>query len=270
MTVDAEVHFWKYGKTTGSPMIRNNKMFHEDYLPPQVSLNMQRNEVDACIVAAAEPAEVESRFLSELALTNPVIRGVIGWIDFKDKNASEKIAEFSSYTAIKGYRLDIGGEDYSFLHPVMQQLAQRNYVLDLNLSSNTRSAPLNEWTKSFPDQSFVLEQCGNPDTKQAPSPEWTAQIRQLAKNQNLYCKVSGLFTLGRWQNWRPADFYPFLDILFESFGPERLLYASDWPFILLSGSYVQWKSLLRKFTEKLKPEERENFFGENARRIYHL
>ena len=82
--------------------------------------------------------------------------------------------------------------------------------------------------------------------------------------------MSGLFTLAKWQNWRPADFYPFLDILFESFGPGRLLYASDWPFILLSGSYVQWKSLLGKFTENLKPEEKERFFGENARRIYHL
>ncbi len=269
MTVDAEVHFWKYGKNAGSPIIRNNKMFHEDYLPEKISLNLQRNEVDACI-AAAGPNEVETRFLSELALTHPLIRGVIGWIDLLDKKASEKITGLSSYTAIKGYKLDAGGENYSLLHPVMQQLAQHNYVLDLNIFPNINSAPLNEWISSFPDQSFVLEQCGNPDPKQAPSTEWTAQIRQLAKNKNLCCKVSGLFTLAKWQNWRPADFYPFLDILFESFGPGRLLYASDWPFILLSGSYVQWKSLLGKFTEYLKAEEKENFFGENARRIYHL
>jgi L-fuconolactonase len=114
----------------------------------------------------------------------------------------------------------------------------------------------------------MLEQCGNPDAKQPPAAAWIQQITQLAKNQNLACKVSGLFTLSVWKSWKPADFYPFLDILFEAFGPNRLLYASDWPFILLSGSYVQWKSLLEKYTEQMKEEERENFFGKNAERWY--
>ena len=117
MTIDAEVHFWKYSKNSGAPMIRNNKMLHEDYLPEKISLNLQRNEVDACIAAAAGPDEVETRFLSELALTHPLIRGVIGWIDLLDKKADEKITEFSFYKAIKGYKLDAGGENYSLLHP---------------------------------------------------------------------------------------------------------------------------------------------------------
>lgn len=269
MTIDAEVHFWKYGKATGAPLIRNNKMLQEDYLPSRLSLNLQRNLVDAGVAVTAEPAEVETRFLSELTLTHPVIRGVIGWIDLKDKNAAKKIAELSSYTAIKGFKTGFSG-DLLWLQRVMETLAQYNYTLDLKLSANTKTAQLNDWILSFPDQSFILEQCGNPDTKQPPTTEWIQQIKQLAKNQNLYCKVSGLFTLGNWKTWRPADFYPFLDIIFESFGPNRLLYASDWPFILLSGSYVQWKSLLEKYTERLNEEERENFFGENARRIYHL
>lgn len=245
-------------------------MLKEDFLPSQLSLNLKRNQVDACVAVAAEPAEVETRFLSELALTHPSICGVIGWIDFQDKKAGEKIAEISSYTAIKGYKYYDTGENHSFIQPVMQTLAEYNYTLDLDLSANTVTDSVNEWIGSFPNQSFVLEQCGNPDAKQSPATEWTQQIRQLAKNKNLYCKVSGLFTLGNWKSWRPADFYPFLEILFESFGPDRLLYASDWPFILLSGAYVQWKSLLEKFSEQLKPEEKENFFGENARRLYHL
>ncbi len=270
MTFDAEVHFWKYGKATGVPLIRNNKMLQEDYLPSGISLNLQRNQVDACVAVAAEPAEVETRFLSELALTHPVIRGVIGWIDLQDRNAVEKIAGLSSYTAIKGFKLDSSGVDFSSLQPVMELMVQYSYSLDLKLSPNTNTPQLNDWIRSNPDQYFVLGQCGNPDTKHPPSTEWIQQIKQLAKNQNLFCKVSGLFTPGNWKSWKPADFYPFLDTLFEAFGPNRLLYASDWPFILLSGSYVQWKSLMEKYTEHLKPEEKENFFGENAQRIYHL
>lgn len=269
MTIDAEVHFWKYGKATGSMLIRNNKMLHQDYLPSGIALNLQRNQVDACITVAAEPAEVETRFLAELALTHPVIRGVIGWIDLNEKNAADKMEELSSYTAIKGFKLDASGEDFSPPgEGVMQALARHNYVVDLKLSSHTNTPQLNDLIRSSPDQHFVLEQCGNPDAKQPPATAWIQQIVQLAKNQNLACKVSGLFTLSAWKSWKPADFYPFLDILFEAFGPNRLLYASDWPFILLSGSYVQWKSLLEKYTEQMKEEERENFFGKNAARWY--
>ena len=270
MTIDAEVHFWKYGKATGATPIRNNKIMQEDYLPSGISLNLQRNRVDACIAVAAEPAEVETRFLAELALTHPVIRAVIGWIDLKEKNAGERIEKLSAYTAIKGFKLDVSGENFFPSEDVMQALAQHSFALDLKLSSDTNTPQLNDRIRSYPDQHFVLEQCGSPDAKQPPSASWIQQIRQLAKNQNLFCKVSGLFTLSTWKSWKPADFYPFLDTLFEAFGPERLLYASDWPFILLSGSYVQWKSLLEKYTERMSEEDKENFFGKNAVRIYPL
>jgi len=72
------------------------------------------------------------------------------------------------------------------------------------------------------------------------------------------------------KSWSPKDFYPFLDILFESFGTERLLFASDWPFMLLAGIYVQWKSLIEKYMERYLPEDREKIFGENARRLYRI
>jgi L-fuconolactonase len=72
------------------------------------------------------------------------------------------------------------------------------------------------------------------------------------------------------KSWKPADFYPFLDIVFDAFEPERLLYASDWPFLLLSGIYVQWKSLLEKYMEKFTEDDRTLFFGGNAARIYRL
>ena len=270
MTIDAEVHFWKYGKATGAPLIRGNKLMQGDYLPSDISLNLQRNQVDACIAVAAEPAEVETRFLGELALTHPLIRGVIGWIDLNEKNTARKMEELSSYTAIRGFKLDASGENPFPSEEVMLVLAQHGYSLDLKLSSDTNAAQLNERIRSYPDQHFVLEQCGNPDAKQPPAAAWIQQITQLAKNQNLFCKVSGLFTLSTWKSWKPADFYPFLDILFDAFGPNRLLYASDWPFILLSGSYVQWKSLLKKYTERMNEEDKENFFGKNAARIYRL
>ena len=68
----------------------------------------------------------------------------------------------------------------------------------------------------------------------------------------------------------PQEFYPYLDVVLESFGIERILFGSDWPVVLLSGSYVQWKSLLEKYLEKLSLEDQEKIWLTNAQRFYRL
>jgi L-fuconolactonase len=87
---------------------------------------------------------------------------------------------------------------------------------------------------------------------------------------NVSCKLSGLITEAAWKEWSPGEFYPYLDVVFESFGVERLMFGSDWPVMLLSGIYVQWKSLLEKYMENFLQEEKEAVFGLNAMRIYNL
>jgi len=269
MQVDAEVYFWKHEKLIPNPLIRNNKFLQQQYLPEQILQNLHRNNMEGCLAFPSGQSELESRFLAELALTHPIIFGTIGNIDLGDVKAPEKIEAFHHYRSIRGYHLETNG-DYKIYGQVMPLLKQYQYCLDLLLTPETNISTLNSWISSYPDQYFILKDCGSPDAKQPPLNSWETSIRVLSKNKNLSCKVSGLFTLGNWKTWRPADFYPFLEILFDAFGAERLLYASDWPFLLLSGIYVQWKSLLEKFTEKYTSEERDLFFGENARRIYQL
>jgi L-fuconolactonase len=268
MHIDAEVHFWKYGKSLVSPIIRDNKLMQQDYLPEHISLSFNRNEIDGCIAVAAEPADVETRFLAELAATHPVIKAVVGWVDLYGPKAVEKIEEFQQYLPIRGYRIDIG-KDSTPSTEVMDVLKAGQYSLDIAVGADNETG-ITKWIQAYPDQSFILRDCANPDAKETPSKKWELTIRALAKNQNLTCKVSGLFTNGKGKSWKPADFYPFLEILFDSFGPDRLLYASDWPILLLNGIYVQWKSLLEKFTERMSLDDQYKFFGENAVRLYRL
>ncbi|HEY4935314.1 MAG TPA: amidohydrolase family protein [Puia sp.] len=269
MKIDAEVSFWKYEKTFNYPLIRENKLMQQQYLPEQISHNLERNGIDGCIAVVVEPAEVETRFLSELAVTHPQILAVVGWIDLYDPNAIEKIQAFQQYTHIRGYQIEIR-KDPLPAHGVMEILQENQYSLDISLSSENVPEGLSKWLRDWPDQYFILRDCAHPDTKKAPSKTWEKTIRELGKNQNLSCKLSGLFTHGNRKSWKPADFYPFLEILFESFGSERLLFASEWPFLLLAGIYVQWKSLLEKFMERFRLEDRDKFFGENAERLYRL
>ncbi|HEY9362247.1 MAG TPA: amidohydrolase family protein, partial [Chitinophagaceae bacterium] len=98
---------------------------------------------------------------------------------------------------------------------------------------------------------------------------WKVLMKELAQHKNVYCKLSGLFTQAR-MGWSAADFYPYLDVLFEAFGVKRLMFGSDWPVILLNGMYVQWKSMLEKYMENFKKEEVQKVFGGNAILFYNL
>ncbi|HXB30427.1 MAG TPA: amidohydrolase family protein [Puia sp.] len=269
MHIDSEVHFWKYGKSLLNSFIRNNKVLQQDYLPEHLDLSLNRNKIDGCIAVVSENAEVETRFLSELAATHPLISAVVGWTDMFDPKSVEKIREFRQYNHIRGYRFELSNDKYPSLQ-LMEILAENQYSLDISISTDTDMDRLSKWMNDWPDQQFILRDCANPDAKNAPSKIWASTIRELAKFQNLSCKLSGLFTKGNQKSWKPADFYPFLEILFESFGSERLLYASDWPFLLTAGIYIQWKSLIEKYMERYTIDDQDKIFGENALRIYRL
>jgi L-fuconolactonase len=269
MKIDAEVYFWKYENQFLHPLIRENKILQQQYLPEQISQSLHRNGIDGCIAATAEDAEVQTRFLAELALTHPEIRGVVGWIPLYDDKAENKVEEFKQYTSIKGYRIDAGRINL-IMPSVMDLMLTNQYSLDLSTDSKTDFPGLQNWLANYPDHTFILRDAGNPDAKKPPSKIWETNMRDLAKNQNVSCKLSGIFIHGQRKNWKPTDFYPFLEILFDVFGTDRLLFASEWPFLLLSGIYVQWKSLIEKFMERYLPEDRDKVFGENAQRIYKL
>jgi L-fuconolactonase len=125
-----------------------------------------------------------------------------------------------------------------------------------------------ELVRRFPEQPFVLDHIAKPPIMDGTLSPWREQIRELAKMPNVQCKVSGMVTEADLAAWKPADFKPFLDIVFEAFGEDRLMYGSDWPVCLKAGSYAQIYGLVVDYTRQLSAEAREKFFGGNAARFY--
>lgn len=274
MVIDSHVHFWKYDKKRFSWISNEMKLLKQDYLPEHLALSLKRNGIDGCIAVQADDAEVETRFLVELAQTHPEIKGVIGWLDPESDSFEEKLSFFSQYPIIKGWR-------YSRLHntgdylltektkEAILLLGQRGFTFDLLLHPE-QLAQASRLAASLPGQIFVLDHGGKPLIAVKEINSWKNELNQLAKNRNVFCKISGLLTETSWKNWSPADFYPYLDVLFEAFSPQRLLFGSDWPVMLLSGMYVQWKSLIEKYMENHTEEERQAVFGGNAMAVYKL
>lgn len=274
MTIDSHVHFWKFNRTRDAWITDDMKVLQQDYLPEQLSLNLKRNDVDGVVAVQANQEEVETRFLCELANTHPIIKGVVGWIDLQADDLPERLDEFSQYSIIKGYRHIVQGEPDDFLlkekfQTGIRSLRQHNYTYDILIFPRQLRAAIS-FVEAFPDQRFVIDHCAKPVIRKKEIDDWAASMRTIAQNPHVYCKLSGLLTEASWKDWSAGDFYPYLDVVFDAFGTNRLMFGSDWPVMLLSGMYVQWKSLLEKYMEKLPEEEKMKVMGENAVQFYNL
>jgi L-fuconolactonase len=272
--IDSHVHFWKYDKKTYDWIDNSMKTLQQDYLPEHLSLVAKRNNVDGVVAVQATQTEMETHFLVELAKTHSIIKGVVGWIDLQAGNIEERLRYFSQYPIIKGYRHVVQGEPLDFLarenfRRGVAALQAYNYTYDI-LIFHHQLQPAIDFVRAMPGHRFVIDHCAKPDIRRKNIAEWKTQMKEIAQFPNVCCKLSGLFTEANWKEWSAADFYPYLDVVFEAFGTDRLLFGSDWPVMLLSGIYIQWKSLLEKYMENYSPEDREKVFGINAIQFYNL
>jgi L-fuconolactonase len=124
--------------------------------------------------------------------------------------------------------------------------------------------------EKLPDQPFVVDHVAKPRIRDGELEPWATQMRELASHPNVWCKVSGLVTEADWSHWRPEDIHPYLDIVFEAFGPDRLMFGSDWPVCLLAASYRRVVRLIEDYAACIPAAARGKLFGENALRFYGL
>lgn len=274
MVLDSHVHFWKY-KADAYPWIdKNMQVLKKDYLPQDIELTLKRNNIEGCIAVQATSTELETRFLAELSNTHPVIKGVVGWTNLQANDLEKRLSDLKAYPAIKGIRHIVQEEPDDFMYngkfrSGISMLADFGFTYDI-LIYPRQLAAATDLVKAFPQQQFILDHCAKPDIAKRELEIWKSGITDLAMYPNVSCKLSGLLTEARWKDWSPADFYPYLDVVFGSFGVERVMFGSDWPVLLLSGLYVQWKSLLEKYMEQFLPEDKEKVFGLTAQRVYRV
>jgi len=122
----------------------------------------------------------------------------------------------------------------------------------------------------FPQQRFVVDHLAKPEIKNKKVDPWATQVRNMAQNKNVHSKLSGMVTEADWRFWKADDFKPYLDIVFDAFGPDRLMFGSDWPVCLLAASYAQVKQIVEDYLQARPAEEKEKIFGVNAIRFYRL
>jgi L-fuconolactonase len=145
------------------------------------------------------------------------------------------------------------------------------YRLSFDLCIRHRQAPyIIELVRRCPDTTFILDHLGKPDIRQGLLDPWQAHMRKLAEMPNVACKISGMVTEADYAGWQPADLEPFIAVVLEAFGEERVLFGSDWPVALLASSYRRWVETLEDLTAGLSISARRKLWAENANHLYRM
>src|SRR5205085_1131073 len=139
-------------------------------------------------------------------------------------------------------------------------LQQFHFTYDILIYPKQLPAAI-ELVQRFQAQLFVIDHIAKPPIPSREFEPWAEQMREIATHANVWCKLSGLITEAAWRTWKPGDFRPYLEVVLESFGPDRLMFGSDWPVCLLSGSYSQVKELVADATAHFSAEQQQKIFG---------
>jgi L-fuconolactonase len=273
MRIDSHQHFWRYDPGRDGWITDEMAVLRRDYLPEELIQQMRASGVDHSIAVQADQSETETRFLLELADRYVEVSGVVGWVDLRASHLSERLEQFSKFKKLRGFRHIVQAEPddrfllrEDFLHGV-GLLAQHGFTYDLLIYP--RHLPVaTEFVRRFPAQKFVVDHLAKPSIKKAEIDSWAQGIRALAANSNVHCKLSGMVTEADWSSWTAADLKPYLDVVFDAFGADRLMFGSDWPVCLLAASYSQVENVIQDYTRDLSASEKEKIFGLNAARFY--
>jgi len=274
MRIDAHQHFWRYDPDRDGWITSEMAVLRQDFLPGELEELLLGCGMEGSVAVQADQSEEETVFLLEMAEAHPSILGVVGWVDLLAPELARRLEHFSGWDRFRGVRHIAQAEADDFLarEEVVQgigTLREFNLTFDLLVYPRQLPAALS-LVRALPDQPFVVDHMAKPLIADGVLDPWATQMREMAKHTNVWCKVSGLVTEGKWTAWRPEDFRPYLDVIFEAFGADRLMFGSDWPVCLLAAEYAQVVELMESYAEPFSEAERTGFFGENATRFYGL
>jgi len=275
MIIDSHQHFWKYEPTKHAWINDEMAVIRKDFLPHHLQKVYQENSIDGCVAVQADQTLLETDFLVELSNDFDFIKGIVGWVDLRNKNIDDSLETYSHQKKIKGFRHVVQGEaDHNFLlRPNflngISSLEKYNYTYDILIFPHQLGATL-EFVRKFPNQKFVIDHIAKPYIKDGFFEGWATLMKEIGKHENVFCKLSGMITEADYHTWTAKQIEPYMNLVLETFGAQRLMYGSDWPVCLVAGNYEKVKSLTTNFIAKLSTSEQHEIMGANAINFYKL
>ncbi len=283
--IDAHQHYWRLARGDYAWLTPALGPLYRDFLPEALTAERVACGIDGTVLVQAAATEAETRYLFELARAEPSVLGVIGWIDFEAADVRARLRALVRDGAgrLKGLRpmvQDIPDPRWlerASLDAAFEALIEERLCFDA-LVKPPQLAALARRLERHPLLRAVLDHAGKPAIAGGAFDAWAADVAQLARIGELCCKLSGLLTEaapelagadgGAGAGWPELERY--VAHLFECFGPERVLWGSDWPVVTLRADYRRWFELARALVRRHAPGHEAAVFGGNAARFYRL
>jgi L-fuconolactonase len=273
--LDAHHHLWRYSADEYGWIDDAMEPLRRDFLPADLTAEMRAAGVEGAIAVQARQTLEETRWLLDLADRNEAIRGVVGWAPIASGEFAAALEEFKGRPKLKGLRHVVQAEpDQGYLlredfNRGIGVLRGSGLVYEVLIYEHQLPHTI-EFVDRHPDQVFVLDHIAKPRIRERVLEPWAGKMCELARRENVSCKLSGMVTEADWNGWTLEGLRPYLDVVVEAFGPQRLMAGSDWPVCLVACGYAQWFGVLAEYFAGFSEAECEAVFGGTAKRVYRL
>ncbi|HXE35755.1 MAG TPA: amidohydrolase family protein [Verrucomicrobiae bacterium] len=273
--IDAHHHLWSYSKKEYGWIDGKMTSIARDFLPQDLEKVLASSGMQGSIAVQARQTLEETQSLLSFAQEFPVIRGVVGWAPIARPEFPQVLERFHHFEKLKGFRHVVQDEadDAFLLRPDFNAgialFKRYGLVYDILIFERQLPAAIS-FVDRHPTQAFVLDHIAKPRIRDRELEPWSTNIRELARRENVSCKLSGMVTEAHWTQWSLPDLLPYFEVVLDAFGPKRLMAGSDWPVCLLAATYQTWFSTLREFISRLSGVEQEMILGGVATEVYSL
>jgi len=278
LVVDAHQHFWQLGRPFDYGWLDDpaNAAIRRDYLPGDLTPLLLPAGVDRTVFVQTQHDPAENRWVLGLAEAYDFIAGVVGWVDLAGPDCGRQLDEFADHPKFVGVRhivQDEPDDDYIVRDDVvrgLKVLESRGVPFDLLFHvRHLRHVP--ELARRLPDLPMVIDHLAKPRIAEGRLDDWLPAFRAAAESSpNVHCKLSGMITEADRRAWTPADLRPYVRAAIDLFGPDRLMFGSDWPVCELAGTYGQVRDALVEALGPISEADRSAIFGRTAARFYGL
>jgi L-fuconolactonase len=275
MRVDAHQHFWQFIEADYGWIDDSMHVLRQDFLPDDLAPLLKAQEIDVSVAVQARQSDEETRWLLELAETTEAVGGVVGWIDLRSEQLDESLSAYAGNPWLKGFRhvLQDEPDDCFMLQPdfIAGVAALAAHGLSYDILVFERQLPnVRALVDALPEMRLVIDHIAKPDILNDSWQAWADHMAALTGHAHLHCKLSGMVTEADWHNWTPAMFERYMGHVIDCFGPERVMFGSDWPVCTVAASYAQVVEVVREFVGRNCSDAEDDIFGNTAARFYGL
>ncbi|MCZ8183694.1 MAG: amidohydrolase family protein [Beijerinckiaceae bacterium] len=272
MRIDAHQHFWALARGDYGWLTPELAAIHRDFGPADLAPLLAAGRIDRTILVQAAPTEAETRYLLDLAAQHESIAGVVGWTDFDAPGAAHRVAMLAGDRLLVGLRPmihDIPDPDWMLgasIIPALRAMTAEGLIFDA-LVRPPHLSRLLVLADRLPELTIVVDHAAKPLIRDRIQDPWASDLAALARRPNVVVKLSGLLTEAAAGDGM-YHLYPYIRTVMEAFGPERILFGSDWPVLEMAGTYADWLDIVERTIAGLSAEAQAAIMGGNAARIY--